>query len=414
MNRLSIASVLALLAAATTGCEGRGASHEANPEERPSASIPASTPARTAPSSAADSVAGGGRCVPEVVVLPRLDDGSTSWLAAMNDSGWAVGHSMSWTDDVRTAVMWRDGAVINLGLGGRRLVSSNGGVSSYAVDVNEDGVVAARRAREKRQGAQFRAHTSWLWQDGVKERLWGSKQRPRAFVLAVNDEGVAVGHIADSSDLDFQPVVWRDGARERLPIPAGTVGSAVGINNRGLVIGTVQPRGGTFEDTRFWYWRLGGKSGPLNAPPGYYARMIDVDNHNRILGQIFEEKSRIVLWKGPSSRGRMLDGAVPPHNTSSGDDPPETFDVNDHGDLTGYSDSFRGIGGRPWVSRLGADHPTMLPMPPGVVEASAHGISVIRGVTWFAPQGGVSVGGNTIGYSGPDGDAVIWTCTQTY
>ena len=245
MNGLAIASALALLSAATTGCESRGSDPEASPQAGPSASSSASPSASRSASPSASSVAGDAACVPQVVVVPGLDESSTGWLAAMNDRGWAVGYSEDGPEGYfQTAVMWRDGAVINLGLGGRGLVPSNGSVSSHAVDVNEDGVVAAQRWRIKKQGAQFRSQTSWLWQDGVKERLRGSKQRPRAFVSAVNDDGVAVGYIADSSDLDFQPVVWRNGAREPLPIPAGTDGRAVGINNRGLVVGTVTPRGG--------------------------------------------------------------------------------------------------------------------------------------------------------------------------
>jgi hypothetical protein len=416
MNRISIASALALLSAATTGCESRGS----NPEAGPSASSSASSSASPSASPSANSVAADAACVPQVVVLPRLDDGSTSWLAAMNDRGWAVGHSEDPEGYFRTAVMWRDRAVINLGLGGRRLAPSNGYVSSHAVDVNEDGVVAAQRFRIKKQGAQFRAQTSWLWQDGVKQRLRGSKQRPRAYVSAVNDHGVAVGYIADSSDLDYQPVAWRNGAPKRLPIPAGTTGYAVGINNRGLVIGTVTPHGGSYEDVRFWYWRLDGKSGPLSTPPGYPSQLIEVDNHSRILGQMFNKKSEVVLWKGPSSQGRVLRGAVPPGEDGTTGDPPETTDMSDHGDLTGYRGGFRGSGEEPWVSRLWAHHPTRLPNPPvpGGYASSMRTTTIIRGVTWFAPQGGVSVGGHFDGYNDAEtihlGDAVIWTCTQTY
>ena len=211
-------------------------------------------------------------------------------------------------------------------------------------------------------------------------------------------------------------MVWRNGARERLPVPAGTVGVAEGINNRGLVIGWVRPRGPGYEGTRFWYWRLGGKSGPLLTPPGSHLQMIDVDNHDRILGRIFDKKSGVVLWKGPRSRGRVLGGAVPPGTdyVTDGVDPPETTDMDDHGDLTGYRGGFRGGGATPWVSRLGADHPRRLP-DPARYGSSTHGTSVIPGVTWFAPQGGVSVGGHSIGYGdGVDGDAVIWACTQMY
>jgi hypothetical protein len=348
----------------------------------------------------------------------------------MNDRGWAVGYSLDRIDDSSddaflTAVMWRDGAVIDLGLGGGQV--PKGVVSSSAVDVNEDGVVVAQRWRYGRKRTH---HTSWLWQDGVKERLSGSKQRRDGYVEAVNDEGVAVGWIFDPK-MNAQPVVWRNGARERLPIPAGMAGSAVGINNRGLVVGSVVPRGDVlgadFEHARFWYWWLGGKSGPLSTPPGIHGGIQDVDNHNRILGVgLFDKKSGVVLWQGPRSRGRLLGGAVP---TTTGEDgttghavPPT--DMDDHGDLTGFAGGFRGSGEEPWVSHLGARHPTMLPLPtvPGGYASSTKATAVIRGVTWFAPQGGVSVGGHFNGYIEDDpsgnvidvGDAVIWTCTQTY
>jgi hypothetical protein len=404
MNRLAIGFALALLSAATSDCESRGESPAANPSASPTAS--------SAAIPAADLVADAGTCEPQVVVLPRLDE-RPGWLSAMNDSGWAVGSSFNQDEAFGTAVMWRDGVVIDLGLGGGLV--PGGRVDSRAVDVNEDGVVAAQRLRYK--GNRLIAHTSFLWQDGDRERLRGSKKLPRAIVEAVNDGGVAVGYISDLRGRDFQPVVWRNGARDRLPIPAGTTGDAVAINNRGLVVGTVRPRGpfvDTEKDTRFWYWRLGGKSGPLSSPPGYPMGMIDVDNHNRILGQTFDNKSAFVLWKGPTSPGRLLGGAVPPGEDGTTLDHPQTTDMNDHGDLTGYRGGLRGLGDRPWVSRLGADRPTRLPKPPGGYASSTHATSVIRGVTWFAPKGGRSVGGHAIGYSGDDGDAVIWTCTQTY
>jgi hypothetical protein len=416
MSRLAIWFAVALLSTMTDGCEGRGASPEASPTTSRTAS--------PAASAVADSVAGDAACVPQIVVLPRLNDRSASELAAMNDRGWAVGHSRDLIDDsgddvFLTAVMWRDGAVIDLGLGGGKV--PKGVVSSSAVDVNEDGVVVAQRWRN---GGN--ARTSWRWQDGVKERLRGSKLRREAWVEAVNDDGFAVGYITGRRGP--QPVVWRNGAPKPLPIPAGTTGSAVDINNRGVVVGSVIPRGGTyaydFRDVRFWYWRLGGKSGPLRSPPGYPGTTIYVDNHNRILGEMFDKKSEEVLWQGPRNRGRVLGRAVPPGEDGTTGDGPETTDMNDHGALAGYRGGFRGSGEEPWVSHLGARHPTMLPIPtvPGGYPSSTKATAVIRGVTWFAPQGGVSVGGHFNGYIEDDpsgyvidiGDAVIWTCTQTY
>ena len=95
--------------------------------------------------------------------------------------------------------MWRGGAVIDLGLGGGPV--PYGRVSSEAVDVNEAGVVAANRRLNKTNG--YLAQTSWLWQDGAKERLRGSRQLPYANVQALNDDGVAVGYLAGQRTRDL-------------------------------------------------------------------------------------------------------------------------------------------------------------------------------------------------------------------
>jgi hypothetical protein len=379
MNRLASALAVALLAAATPG--------------------------------RVNSALGAADCVPQILFLPPLEGHNATSLGAMSDRGWVVGQSLyedpkTVARDYSTAVLWRDGAAINLGLGGGLVPT--GTVNSWAIDVNEVGVVAVQRSRYKGPYNKTVAHSSWLWHDGVRVRLWGSKFRHRAHVEAVNDRGVAVGFITGFSR-SAQPVVWRNGNRERLPMPPGTAGYAAGINNRGLVIGWVRPRG-SYQGGRFWYWRLGGSSGPLRPPPGEPVGFIDVDNRDRILARLWNGRSRGVLWPGPHKRPRLLDRPVFAN----------AVDMNDHGDLTGSLGGFRGIGDTAWVSRLWAEQVVKLPAPPeptGSGWENVQGISVIRGVTPFAPQGGVSVGGNarSWGMEGSIGNrATIWTCTQTY
>ena len=110
-----------------------------------------------------------------------------------------------------------------------------------------------------------------------------------------------------------------------------------------------------------------------------------------------------VVWRGAGATARRLDGEV---GTAS----------NDHGDVTGSRGAARGTGAQAWVGRRGSDRVTSLPHPPADDPGSwsnTAGVAVIRGVTDFAPQGGVSVGGNAEGVLADNSffsRAVIWTC----
>jgi hypothetical protein len=350
-------------------------------------------------------------CAPEVLLLPGLDGHESSAIYAMNDAGWAVGESGEIEPEngslvEKTAVLWRDGDAVDLGIGGG--VRPDGVVQSWAIDVNRQGLVAAARAGFDEDFAIV-AWSSWLWRDGVKARLEGVGLRKHAFVADLNDRGVAVGSLGRLPWLDssIRPVVWRDGMATLLPLPPGSKSAwAQFINNHGLVVGYRKPRGSPLQP---WYWRLNDENGRLRTPAGDYVSITDVDNRDRILGRTSDKgkllgevrNQRAVLWRGPNSHPEVFGGLSLARS----------YDLNDHGDLTGYS-GVRG-GERAWVSRLGADSVVTLPSPPVQGKwLEILGASVIRGVTAFAPQGGVSVGGYA--YKSGVLQAVIWTCTQTY
>jgi hypothetical protein len=351
-------------------------------------------------------------CEPEILFLPPLEGDHDSSLRAMNDRGWVVGYS-HFDEPERnvtfsTAVMWRDGVAIDLGIGGG-VVPGDGRVDSWAMDVNDDGVVAAQRVHTDRSGYRTVASSSWLWREGDKVRLRGTERRGRASVTALNDSGVAVGDIrGNRPDGRRRPVAWSQEGLVRLPLPPEVVeGWAVQINNGGLVIGTVLYRGS--RQWRPWFWQLrGGSSGPLPLPPGEDVQPIDVDNRGRILGHTYlDGRVRGVLWPERSRRPQVLAklffGTV--------------VDMNDHGDVTGSFGVFRGQGDRPWMSNLRDSRVVRLPLPPPEGWVNVWGRSVIRGITPLAPQGGISVGGdaNSGGMEdSPRSRATIWTCAQTY
>ena len=326
----------------------------------------------------------------------------------MNDAGLAVGNSSAWNsagDYFSRAVMWSaDGMVIDLGMGGR--VGPDAKVHSSAVDVNEQGDVVAQRFYDP--AGKESVQSSWLWRDGVKLRLRATKRFPAARVEALNDLGVAVGYLEGTHGGHSQtrPAAWVNGKLVRLPIPQGATGAAKAINNNNLIVGSLAIDASGAGHA--WFWRLNGRSGPLPANSvgeGSHGAF-EVDNQNRILGAAWPTQGlQGVVWPaGPSST---------PYSYGGGD-VTRAADMNDHGDLTGSRSWGRDDSGNAWVSQIGANKAVNLP----VVDArgrpgKSFGMAVIRGVTWFAPDGGVSVGGGAASDAN-DWHATIWTCTQTY
>jgi hypothetical protein len=338
-------------------------------------------------------------CVPEVLRLDHFDGTNVSSIEAMNDRGWAVGHSGN--PGPQRAVLWRDGSVVDLGLGGR--VSADGHwITGSAVDVNENGVVAVGTYRYHPERPMVPAVVkAWLWRDGVRTRLPAGAQRSAASVSALNDRGVAVGSVSlpDDSDPSSRPVYWRAGEMRRLPIPPRALsGAAVQNNNHGLVVGLVQvaSASGAWSELRPWFWRIGGNSGPLTAPSGrrVFGWAVDVDDRDRTVGYV----DGPVEWERPRADGRRLPWARLNVNAT-----------NDYGDVVGRTSGDRTTGTRPWIGHRSDDSVKSLPALPGATEEdSASANAVIRGVTAFAPNGGVSVGGYSSDGSGHR--AVIWTC----
>ncbi len=341
-------------------------------------------------------------CKPAFLSLPALVGHQHGYVTAMNDAGLAVGYSGDFDDDsgdfFYRSVMWRDDNVaIDLGIGGRP-GPGNFEVSSAAVHVNEQGEVVSYRFEGA--GKAF-VKSSWLWRDGVKVRLRATKNLPWANVEALNERSVAVGYL-EANDGRYRPWAWVDGKPTPLPIPEGATGRAKAINNNNLIVGeiTVDAPDAVSQP---WFWRLNGRSGPLpTRPPGQTGAAIEVNNNNHILGST--GWTGVVWPDGPSSMPYSYGGLAVAR----------AADMNDHGDLTGTRGWGRDDAGDAWVSRIGAKKAVNLPDPfdGGVYGVNSFGMAVIRGSTWFAPDGGVSVGGAAGG--GNNWHATIWTCTQTY
>jgi hypothetical protein len=144
--------------------------------------------------------------------------------------------------------------------------------------------------------------------------------------------------------------------------------------------------------------------------PGLNPTVVAVDDHGRVVGyrSTSDELGRLLWWRKPSGVPKQFGRGVP-----SG-----VEDMTPRGgDITGSTGGFRGFNDHAFVYRLGAERrPVALPdpEPPNTFGwANTFGRAVARGVTSFAPHGGVSVGGAAEPGDGPS-VPVIWTCTQTY
>ena len=323
-------------------------------------------------------------CDPQVLTLPPLEGDQNAVVTAMNDGGLVAGYSGVTGSRALEAVVWPDGmAPISLGVR----------ASAAPVDINDAGVIAVGSVNEPRRAR------AWLWEEGTLTRLPGPSHTG-AIVNALNDAGVAVGAIARHG---LRPVVWRDGLRSRLPVPHGARGEARVINNHGLVVGWIDPRGAA--PTRLAWWRIGGRSGLLRLPhdlrftPG---SGLTVNDRGRIVAG---GRPHAVKWRDRRTAPRYVQGTL------------RDFIAGHDSWSTGSGGGFRGIGSRAFVARLSDGVRRALPSPPNPDGwASTLGLAASHGVTAFAPQGGVTVGG----FAQP-GDpntspvpAVLWTCAQTY
>jgi hypothetical protein len=351
-------------------------------------------------------VSGEEECVPSIVMLSTPTVTASAMVTAMNRGGLVGGTSWDWEEDVPSyAVVWRHaGSPTELGIGG--VVRPDGNeVSGSVVDVNEVGVVAAQRYVFSPRGRPLAA-AAMLWDEttGTTTKLPVPAQRPRAVVRAVNDLGVAVGS-AYGRDKREVPVYWRDGQVTPLPIPPkASYGYAVDNNNRGLIVGVVVRD----EQTSLpWWWRRGGRSGRLSTE-GLRSEpvVVAVDDRERIVGvrYLANDNSRSYLWRGPSDRRPRPD--VSPGGVAG---------MDDAGHLVGASGGFRGFDDRAWVARLRGGDSAHLPDPPLETPQSwwdnTFGTAVEGGVTTFAPQGGLTVGGWA---DDERRQPVLWTCAQTY
>jgi probable HAF family extracellular repeat protein len=266
--------------------------------------------------------------------LPLLPGATFAEALNVNDRGEAVGWSGA-TFYTAHAVLWRDGAAIDLG--------TLGGPMSRAFGINDRGQVVGEA-----EVAPGDSH-AFLWEDGVMHDLGDAGPFNRAW--AINHHGDVVGHyqlqpllwrdgvlteltgmitafdvndrleIAGALVLEgtstFHPAIWRDGTIIDLGLPEGAFGgSARALNRRGVVVGS--------WDGHAFRWEDGARVDlPALIPAPAFATTFatDVDDSGRlVVGESMSDPNAIggarhaVVWVD----GRPVDLGTLPGDFFSG------------------------------------------------------------------------------------------------
>lgn len=153
--------------------------------------------------------------------------GGDTWPVDVNDSGQTVGWSSS--PEGRGVVLWEpDGTTV---------VLAEPETDAWASAIDERGRVAGTVTRDGVQRAV-------LWHDGVTTDLGALGDGPVSTSLrdALNERGEVVG----TSWVSGRPhaFLWRDGVMTALPTPAGATSTALGVDDRGRVLGRVDDPAG--------------------------------------------------------------------------------------------------------------------------------------------------------------------------
>lgn len=312
-----------------------------------------------------------------------------SEAVAINDRGQVVGRSDTTTGPSH-AFLWEKGRMRDLG--------TLGGTYSWPVGINDRGEVAGSSNTKTGYSRAF------LWRDGRLTDL-GTLGGAESEAAAINDRGQIVGwakikaysHAPRQDGTQIaRAFLWQNGKMTDLGLFAGqTKGAgswAVAINDHGTVVGSGEARapagiGSPMSHASLW---RGGKATDLNALVGKGGSLaIAVNERGDVVGvkgpDLTEEvgsKSadcdfgcHAFLWRN----GKMID-----LGTFAGARPgvSEPLDVNDHGDVVGWSRTLHGDHAFVWHDGVMTDLGTL----PGDYRSAAVAINN-RGqiVGWSEP-----------------------------
>lgn len=207
-------------------------------------------------------------------VVPLSGFGGDTRPVDVNERGQVVGWSFS--SERRGVLLWEPD--------GTPVVLAGPETDAWASGIDERGRVAGTVTRDGAQRAV-------LWHDGVTTDLGALGDGPVSTPLrdGLNERGEVVG----TSWVAGRPhaFLWRDGVMTALPTPAGATSTALGIDDRGRVLGRVDDPAGP--------------DGPVVWADGRM-HLLDPDGRAGFTPRVMHEDGLVAGQGGPSGRVPMV------------------------------------------------------------------------------------------------------------
>jgi probable HAF family extracellular repeat protein len=205
--------------------------------------------------------------------------GEESFAFAINPEGQVVGNA--WLADGSShAFLWEKGAMTDLGI--------LGGCCSVARGINPRGQVVGNS-----QVAAGGSH-AFLWENGVMTDL-GTLGGESSVAIAVNPKGQVVGSSNTGPD-ETHAFLWEKGVMRDLGLLGGVnLSFAADINNAGQVVGYFNTPGGGLQA---FVWDDGIVT-LLDTPPGGSSTAVGINDRGDVVGgtqQIVNGEVHATLW----------------------------------------------------------------------------------------------------------------------
>lgn len=208
--------------------------------------------------------------------------GAESVVTAINNRGQIVGYSTVPAGELH-AFLFENGVMTDLGTPGE---------TSRALDINERGAIAGAIT------SGFRSQAV-VWDRGTVVELGTLPGGHSSSAVGINQRGEVVGD-ADIASGAPRSFYWRAGTMVDIGIATvgdGSLALAIAINDRGQIIGLTDASG----RTRGYFWD-DGVIVPLRIF-GSFSAALALNNHGQVVGQAFDGNDDLgFVWEGGQFR----------------------------------------------------------------------------------------------------------------